>query len=48
MGREEIRQQDINDATWKACDTFRGDFKLETELAEVRGRMRKMLKELER
>ena len=24
MGKEEIKQQDINDAAWKACDTFRG------------------------
>ena len=24
MGKEKIKQQDINDAAWKACDTFRG------------------------
>lgn len=24
MSKEEIRQQDINNAAWKACDTFRG------------------------
>lgn len=24
MGKEEIKQQDINDAAWKSCDTFRG------------------------
>ena len=24
MGTEAIKQQDVNAAAWKACDTFRG------------------------
>ena len=24
MRKEAIKQQDVNDAAWKACDTFRG------------------------
>ncbi len=24
MGKEQVRQQDVNNAAWKACDTFRG------------------------
>ena len=24
MSKEEIKQQDINNTAWKACDTFRG------------------------